>query len=76
MCPYLGMPRNAFQLAAAVVIGQMVLVFVVLAGCFGVVFVGRDFKGNRCDGQNAGDLMSFIAAQSFALLAAEKATKH
>ena len=76
MCPYLGMPKNAFQLAAAVVIGQMVLVFAVLAGCFSVVFIGRDFKGDRCNGENAGDLMSFIAAQSFALLAAEKTIKH
>lgn len=69
------MPKNAFQLAAAVVIGQMALVFVVLAGCFSVVYLGKDFKGDRCNGQNAGDLMSFIAAQSFALLAAEKATQ-
>ena len=70
------MPKNAFQLAAVVVIGQMALVFVVLAGCFSVVYLGKDFKGDRCNGQNAGDLMSFIAAQSFALLAAEKTIKH
>ena len=69
------MPKTAFQLVAAVVIGQMALVFVVLAGCFGVFYLGKDFKGVRCDGKNAGDLMSFIAAQSFALLAAEKATQ-
>jgi len=76
LCPYLGMPKNAFQLAAIVVIAQMALVFFVLLGCFSVVWIGRKFEADRCNGQNAGDLMSFIAAQSFALLAAEKATKH
>ena len=69
---FLPMPKDAFQLAAVVIIGQMLLVFAVLAGCFGVVFMGRNFEGERCNGENAGDLMSFIAAQSFALLAAEK----
>ena len=69
---HVAMPKDAFQLAAVVIIGQMLLVFAVLAGCFGVVFMGRNFEGERCNGENAGDLMSFIAAQSFALLAAEK----
>ena len=69
------MPKNAFQLVSVVVVFQMAIVVLVLAGCFGLAAMDKTFEDNRCDGSNAGDLLSFIAAQSFALLAAEKATR-
>ena len=67
--------KNAFQLVSVVVIFQLAIVALVLAGCFGLAAMGIQFKDDRCDGSHAGDLLSFIAAQSFALLAAEKATR-
>jgi hypothetical protein len=39
-----------------------------LAGCF----VARPALADRCDGSKAGELLSVIVAQSFALYAAEK----
>ena len=69
------LPKNAFQLVSAVVLFQMFIVLLVLSGCFAVALTGRVFEDGRCNGENAGDLMSFIAAQSFALLAAEATTR-
>jgi len=67
--------KNAFQLVSVVVIAQLGIVLFVLAGCFTLSVLGKPMKDDRCDGQQAGDLLSFIAAQSFALLAADKATR-
>ena len=69
MCPYLGMPKNAFQLAAIVVIAQMAIVVVVISECAALKFLDKPVQ---CKGDKAGDLLSLIAAQSFALLAVEK----
>ena len=59
------MRRAAFKLVAAVVTVQLVLLTAVLTGCF----FTRD---QRCTGDRAHELMTFIAAQAFALYAAEK----
>ena len=71
MCPYLGMgmPRNAFQLAAIVVIAQMAIVVVVISECAALKFLDKPVQ---CKGDKASDLLSLITAQSFALLAVEK----
>ena len=73
LCPYLGMPKNAFQLAAVVVIVQMAIVLFVLTECAALKFWDKPVQ---CKGDKAGDLLSLITAQSFALLAAEKTIKH
>lgn len=67
------MPKNAFQLAAIVVIAQMAIVVVVISECAALKFLD---KPAQCKGDKAGDLLSLITAQSFALLAAEKTIKH
>ena len=67
--------KNAFQLVSVVVVAQLGIVVFVLAGCFTAHFFDKPMRDDRCDGQQAGDLLSFIAAQSFALLAADKATR-
>ena len=69
MCPYLGMPKNAFQLAAIVVIAQMAIVVVVISECAALKFLNKPVQ---CKGDKAADLLSLITAQSFALLAVEK----
>lgn len=55
----------AFKLVAAVVTVQLVLLASILAGCL----FTRD---QRCTGDRAHELMTFIVAQAFALYAAEK----
>ena len=67
--------KNAFQLVSVVVIAQLGIVLFVLAGCFTLTVLGKPMPDDRCDGQQAGGLMNFIAAQSFALLAADRATR-
>jgi len=62
------MKRSAFVLLASVIGFQLVLIAGVLAGCF----VARPALVDRCDGSKAGELLSVIVAQSFALYAAEK----
>jgi hypothetical protein len=62
------MKKSAFYLLASVIGFQLVLIGGVLAGCF----VARPAMTDRCDGSKAGELLSVIVAQSFALYAAEK----
>lgn len=62
------MKRAAFTLLASVIGFQLILIAGVLAGCFAI----HPVKDNRCDGSKAGELLSTIVAQSFALYAAEK----
>ena len=62
------MKKPAFYLLASVIGFQLVLIAAVLAGCF-VVHPKVD---GRCDGSKAGELLTTIVAQSFALYAAEK----
>ena len=59
------MRKAAFYLVAAVIGVQLSIVAAVLAGCFVT-------KDQRCTGDRAGELMMYIAAQSFALYASEK----
>jgi hypothetical protein len=60
--------KAAFYLLASVIGFQLVLIGGVLAGCF----VARPAMVDRCDGSKAGELLSVIVAQSFALYASEK----
>mgnify|MGYP003327607146 CR=1 FL=1 len=62
------MKKPAFYLLASVIGFQLILIAAVLAGCF----VVTPEKGDRCDGSKAGELLTTIVAQSFALYAAEK----
>lgn len=59
------MKQAAFKLVAGVISIQLLLVAGVLTGCFIT-------KPDKCDGSKASELMTYIAAQSFALYAAEK----
>ena len=59
------MKRAAFNLVAGVIALQLVIVGGVLYGCFIT-------KSEKCTGDRAGELMMYIAAQSFALYASEK----
>jgi hypothetical protein len=60
--------RAAFTLLASVIGFQLVLIGGVLTGCF----VAKPKMVERCDGSKAGELLSTIVLQSFALYAAEK----
>ena len=62
------MRRAAVTLLASVIGFQLVLIAGVLAGCFHA----RPAMADRCDGSKAGELLTTIVAQSFALYAAEK----
>ena len=62
------MKRAAFTLLASVIGFQLILIAGVLAGCFNA----RPKMIDRCDGSKAGELLSTIVLQSFALYAAEK----
>ena len=62
------MKKAAFYLLASVIGFQLVLIAGVLAGCFAI----HPAQDDRCDGSKAGELLSVIVAQSFALYAAEK----
>ena len=59
------MRKAAFYLVASVIAIQLTMVSGVLAACFIT-------KDQRCTGDRAGELMMYIAAQSFALYASEK----
>lgn len=59
------MKKAAFKLVAAVIFVQLFIVAGVLIGCFRT-------GAEKCTGDRAGELMMYIAAQSFALYAAEK----
>jgi hypothetical protein len=59
------MKRAAFNLVAVVIGLQLVIVGGVLIGCFKT-------QAEKCTGDRAGELMMYIAAQSFALYASEK----
>ena len=59
------MKKPAFYLVAGVISIQLIMVSGVLSACFVT-------KDQRCTGDRAGELMMYIAAQSFALYAAEK----
>ena len=59
------MKRAAFHLVAVIISLQLVIVGGVLIGCFKT-------QAEKCTGDRAGELMMYIAAQSFALYAAEK----
>ena len=59
------MKKAAFYLVASVISIQLLIVSGVLFGCF------RTSNG-KCTGDRAGELMMYIAAQSFALYASEK----
>ena len=59
------MKEAAFKLVAGVIFIQLLIVAGVLAGCF-------MSRAEKCTGDRAGELMMYIAAQSFALYAAEK----
>ena len=67
--------KNAFQLVSVVVIGQMSIVLIMFISCFALAFTGKEFKGNRCDGSKAAELLSLITVQCFALLVAEKRSR-
>ena len=59
------MKEAAFKLVAGVISIQLLVVAGVLAGCFIT-------QNQKCDGSKVSELMTYIAAQSFALYAAEK----
>ena len=59
------MKRAAFFLVSGVISVQLIIVGGVLVGCFRT-------QADKCTGDRAGELMMYIAAQSFALYAAEK----
>jgi hypothetical protein len=59
------MKRAAFNLVAVVIGLQLIIVGGVLIGCFKT-------QAEKCTGDRAGELMMYIAAQSFALYASEK----
>ena len=59
------MKRAAFNLVAGVIAVQLLIVAGVLIGCFKT-------QAAKCTGDRAGELMMYIAAQSFALYASEK----
>jgi hypothetical protein len=59
------MKRAAFYLVAGVIGVQLLIVGGVLYGCFKT-------QAEKCTGDRAGELMMYIAAQSFALYASEK----
>ena len=59
------MKRAAFFLVSGVISVQLIIVGGVLVGCFKT-------QADKCTGDRAGELMMYIAAQSFALYAAEK----
>jgi hypothetical protein len=64
--------KNAFQLVSVVVIGQMSMILIMFISCFALAFADKQFKGSRCDGSKATELLSLITVQCFALLAAER----
>ena len=68
------MRRAAFMLLASVIGSQLFIIAGVLVGCFLTYpkVQGRDPDDVRCSGERAGELLSVIVAQSFALYAAEK----
>ena len=59
------MKSPAFYLVAGVISIQLFIVAGVLIGCFRT-------NSEKCTGDRAGELMMYIAAQSFALYASEK----
>ena len=59
------MKQAAFRLVAGVISIQLLIVAGVLTGCLIT-------QNNKCDGNKVSELMTYIAAQSFALYAAEK----
>lgn len=59
------MKQAAFRLVAGVISIQLLIVAGVLTGCLIT-------QNNKCDGSKVSELMTYIAAQSFALYAAEK----
>ncbi len=59
------MKAPAFYLVAGVISLQLFIVAGVLIGCFRT-------HSEKCTGDRAGELMMYIAAQSFALYASEK----
>lgn len=59
------MKAAAFYLVAGVISVQLLIVAGVLIGCFRT-------GAEKCTGDRAGELMMYIAAQSFALYASEK----
>jgi len=59
------MKKAAFYLVAGVISIQLMIVSGVLIGCFRT-------GAEKCTGDRAGELMMYIAAQSFALYASEK----
>lgn len=59
------MKKPAFYLVAGVISIQLFIVAGVLIGCFRT---GTE----KCTGDRAGELLMYIAAQSFALYASEK----
>ena len=59
------MKTPAFYLVAGVISIQLFVVAGVLIGCFRT-------GAEKCTGDRAGELMMYIAAQSFALYASEK----
>ena len=65
------MMKSAFGLVQIVVIMQMSIVMLTLLACFALRLNGHKFENERCDGSKSAELLSMIAAQSFALLAAE-----
>jgi len=59
------MRRGAFYLLAGVITFQLVIIAGVLSACFWT-------HSDKCTGEKAGDLMTAIVAQCFALYAAER----
>ena len=59
------MKKPAFYLVAGVITIQLLIVAGTLFGCFRT-------HADRCTGDRAGELLMYIAAQSFALYASEK----
>ena len=59
------MKQAAFRLVAGVISIQLLIVAGALIGCFIT-------RTDKCDGSKVSELMTYIAAQSFALYAAEK----
>ena len=68
------MKKWAFVLLASVIGSQLVLISLVLVGCFMVYpkMQNRDPGDERCSGDKVGELLSMTLANAFALYAAEK----